>query len=92
VEPCPGLILKDVATKAGFTRIQEKVLPVPVHSWPKDKKLKLIGRFYGLTLDEGAPAISMRLLTQVRGWTADEVHVLVARAREAMKKYQFYHK
>jgi hypothetical protein len=92
VEACPGLLLKDVATKAGFTRVQEKIFPVPVGGWPRDPKLKLVGKFYGLTLDEGAAAISMRLLTQVRGWSAEEVHVLVARAREEMKRYHFYHK
>jgi hypothetical protein len=92
VTPYPALIIKDVATAAGFTNLQEKVFQVPVGSWPKDKKLKLIGRYYGVTVDEGAPAMSLRLLTQVRKWTADEVHVLNARFREEMKTFPFYHK
>ena len=92
VTPCPALIIKDIVTATGFVSMQEKVFQVPVGAWPKDKKLKMIGRFYGATLYEGAPAMSLRLLTQLRGWGTDEVNVLNARFREDMKTFPFYHK
>jgi Methyltransferase domain len=92
VTPYPALIIKDVATDAGFTNLHERIFPVPVGAWPKDKKLKLIGKFYEITVDEGAPAMSLRLLTQTRNWSVEEVHALNARFRKDMKSYPFYHK
>jgi hypothetical protein len=92
IPPFPPLIIKDIATAAGFTNMQERVFEVPVGGWAKDKKKKIIGKFYGITLDEGAPAISLRLLTQFRGWSPAEVNVLNAKFREDMKTFPFYHK
>jgi len=92
INPHPALAIKDVVTAGGFTDIHETMYEVPVGGWAKDKKKKTIGRFYGLTLYEGAPAISLRLLTQVRGWSTAEVDVLIAKFREDMKTFPFYHK
>jgi len=90
--PSPALVIKDVASAAGFINIQERVFEVPVGPWAKDKQKKLIGAFYGVTLDEGAPGMSMRLLTQTRGWSTGEVNVLIAKFREDIKRFPFYHK
>jgi hypothetical protein len=63
-----------------------------VGPWAKDKQKKLIGAFYGVTLSEGAPGMSMRLLTQTRGWGREEVNVLNAKFRQDIKRFPIYHK
>jgi hypothetical protein len=90
--PNPALIIPDICKSVGFRNLEDRVFDVPVGSWPKDPKKKLVGRFYGITLYEGAPAMSLRLLTAFRNWDLDEVHVLNAKFREDIKKTHFYHK
>ncbi|KAF1815266.1 S-adenosyl-L-methionine-dependent methyltransferase [Eremomyces bilateralis CBS 781.70] len=87
----PAVGLKDRVTKTGFVNVQETVLKTPIGIWPKDPVLKEIGRCYRLALDEGLEAISLRMLTQLAGWSTLEAQVLNADFRKAMKEFPFYH-
>jgi SAM-dependent methyltransferase len=89
--PSPGPLLKDLVTNAGFEEVKEVVFKVPVGSWPKDKKLKEIGRFYKVSLEEGLDSITLRLLTHFLGYSPEEAKVLNAHFRTAMKEINFYH-
>ncbi|GME43526.1 methyltransferase domain-containing protein [Neofusicoccum parvum] len=84
-DPEPGSKLKKWVEDAGFTNVTHKLLPIPTGTWPKDKKLKEIGAFDLVQFLEGLEAISMRTLTTLRGWSAEEVHVLLAKLREELK-------
>lgn len=88
----PALLIPNICKEVGFVNMQDHVFEVPAGGWPKDPKKKLIGRFYGITMYEGAPGMSLRLLTHFRNWQIDEVHVLNAKFREDMKKTHYYHK
>ncbi|EEH22097.2 hypothetical protein PABG_04308 [Paracoccidioides brasiliensis Pb03] len=70
--------------KAGFLDVTERIFKMPLGSWPKDKGLKEVGRFYFLECTQGLEGWSMALLTRVMGWGLAEVHVLLARFRQAM--------
>jgi len=90
--PNPGIFLKQKFAEAGFINIAEKVFEVPVGSWPKDPKKKLVGKYYGVTFFEGAQAVSTRLFTHFLNWDMKEVEVFNAKFRENVKTFQFYHK
>jgi len=87
----PGPLLKDLMTNAGFEDIKETVFKVPVGAWPRDKKLKEVGRFYRSSLEDGLDAISLRILTTFLGWDPLEAKVLNAHIRAEMKTVTFYH-
>ena len=42
MEPEPGPKLVGWMKDAGFTNIQEKILPIPVGVWPKDRRLVIM--------------------------------------------------
>lgn len=87
----PGPLLKGLMRDAGFEDIREVIFKVPVGQWPKDKKLKEIGRFYMVSLEEGLEGISLRILTTFLGYTKEEAQILNAHFRAAMKQINFYH-
>ncbi|EGC49865.1 conserved hypothetical protein [Histoplasma capsulatum var. duboisii H88] len=70
--------------KAGFVDVTETRLKMPLGSWPKDKALKEVGRFYYLECLQGMDGWALALLTRVMGWDMAEVQVLLAKFREAM--------
>ncbi|PGH28423.1 hypothetical protein GX50_08839 [[Emmonsia] crescens] len=70
--------------KAGFVDVTETKLKMPLGPWPKDKALKEVGKFYYLECLQGLDGWALALLTRVMGWDVAEVHVLLAKFREAM--------
>ena len=71
--------------QAGFVDIKQITLKSPTNPWPKDKRLKEVGKFQLLAHTEGLEGISIGLLTRARRWKADEVSVLMAQLRPELK-------
>ncbi|KAL1614208.1 hypothetical protein SLS54_009926 [Diplodia seriata] len=84
-DPEPGPKLKGWVEAAGFGNVTHRLLPIPTGTWPKDRGLKEIGAFDLVQFLEGLEAISMRTMTQLRGWTVEEVQVMLARLRVELK-------
>ncbi|KAK2037999.1 methyltransferase domain-containing protein [Colletotrichum somersetense] len=70
---------------AGFVDITVKKYIWPLNSWPRDEKLKEIGKWHNVNLGMGLEALSLALFTRVLGWTQEEVMVLCAGARNDLK-------
>lgn len=70
---------------AGFIEIHETRLKLPVNSWAKDPKLKKAGTMFHYALDRDMEGFSMYICTQILGWQKEEVHVLVAKMRQAIR-------
>jgi hypothetical protein len=87
----PGPKLEDWVRKQGFEDVKHVALQVPVGSWPKDPRLKEIGRYYRYSLDEGLESITLRIFTQLLGYTVTEAHATNAYFRTAMREIHFYH-
>ena len=81
----PGPKLKGWVEGAGFVNVQQKVVTVPIGLWPKDKKYKEIGAWNLMCLQEGLEGIIMRVAVDVMGWTPEEVSILAAKVRTALK-------
>ncbi|KAF7555889.1 hypothetical protein G7Z17_g1826 [Cylindrodendrum hubeiense] len=73
----------DAGDKFGRTfRITDGTMERP---WPKDKKLKRQGEFVGLYMDLSLDGFALYPIGQVLGWTLEEVQVLVAKMRSAIR-------
>lgn len=84
IEPAPGPKLEDWLRDAGFVNISTKVLPLPMGTWPKDKRLKEIGAFNLISTLDNLEGMSVKPL-RASGWTLDEVSVLCAQVRTELK-------
>ncbi|KAH7030077.1 putative TAM domain methyltransferase [Macrophomina phaseolina] len=81
---------------AGFVNVREDVYKAPLSPWPKDKKLKEIGKYNLIHVLDAIEAYSIALFTRVLGYKPEEVQVLLAKMREQYKNpelhiYYIYH-
>ncbi|KPM35803.1 hypothetical protein AK830_g10787 [Neonectria ditissima] len=77
--------MEQSAHDAGFVDIVKKVFTIPHSPWPKDKKLKQQGSYVGLYMDLSLDGFALYPIGQVLGWTLEEVQVLVAKMRSAIR-------
>ncbi|MCJ1476927.1 hypothetical protein MMC13_005596 [Lambiella insularis] len=85
MEPSPGPLLEGWLKDAGYSNISHQRLPLPVGTWPADKRLKELGAWNYLQCTEGLDAFVMAVFTRTLGYTREEVEVLVAKARKELK-------
>ncbi|KAF5864000.1 hypothetical protein ETB97_008935 [Aspergillus alliaceus] len=77
---------KGLLGDAAFTNIQVHQEVCPIGTWPKDSRLKEIGRYFRAQfLWGGVEAYSMALFTRFGGWSPEEVEVLLAEVRREVK-------
>ncbi|KAL4804398.1 S-adenosyl-L-methionine-dependent methyltransferase [Aspergillus unguis] len=69
---------------AGFTNVQEEVYKVPFSPWPKDARLKELGRYQQANMLEALEAYSLVLMTRFLGWSVEDVKTLLAGVREEL--------
>jgi fructose-specific phosphotransferase system IIC component len=72
------------AREAGFIKIVRKTFNVPYGAWPKDKKLKDIGRFVSHFMELMLDGFVAYPIGEILGWSFAEVQVLVAQMRSAV--------
>lgn len=66
--------------EAGFTDIKAHKLLVPMGGWPKDKRLRDIGRHTGQSAGVGIESYSLSLLTKFGGYSAEKAKTWAAAA------------
>lgn len=76
---------KDYVEQAGFINVSERRYKMPLGPWPKDPKLREIGRWHLLECYQGIEGWSFALLTRLMGWSIEEVQLLLAEVRQAFK-------
>ncbi|GAD92425.1 TAM domain methyltransferase, putative [Paecilomyces variotii No. 5] len=81
---------KDWMVEAGFTDVTEEVYKVPYSPWPKDPKLKELGRYQQVLMLEALEAYSFALFTRVLGWTNAEIQLLLVGVRKELLDRQFH--
>ncbi|KAM5354305.1 hypothetical protein ACJ41O_000955 [Fusarium nematophilum] len=72
--------------EAGFEDITYRSWKVPIGGWPQDKKLKQVGLYNGTWIDRSIDAFAIFPISEVLGWTMEEVTVLVSSMRKALKQ------
>ncbi|CAG1982094.1 unnamed protein product [Fusarium graminearum] len=75
-----GENLREPLEKAGFVNVSCKVLKVPIGTWAKDKKLRLIGLYLKTAVSDMFGAMAAKPLRKVMG--PDEIELFLIDARK----------
>ncbi|KAL4802522.1 S-adenosyl-L-methionine-dependent methyltransferase [Aspergillus unguis] len=76
---------KERIERAGFVNVVEETYKLPQSPWPKDRKLKELGRCHQVNMFEAIPPYCYALFTRVLGWERTEIEALVAGIRAELK-------
>lgn len=72
--------LKSVYEEVGFVDVQERIFKVPTNEWPKDPKLKELGRMWESNMSQGLSGFSSYLFNKVYDRSPAEIEVCSAPA------------
>jgi hypothetical protein len=73
---------------AGFVDVVEKKWKVPIGGWSSDPKLKHVGLYTLLFLDGSLEGFALYMLKEIMGWKYEEIQVLVAKMRQALRNWR----
>ncbi|OCL06317.1 S-adenosyl-L-methionine-dependent methyltransferase [Glonium stellatum] len=84
--------LKAPLEAAGFTDVTSQIVKAPIGGWPKDRKLRDIGLYLQLQMNQALEAVTLGYFTRVLKWSEAETHVLIALVRNEFndKSKQLY--
>ncbi|KAI0108965.1 S-adenosyl-L-methionine-dependent methyltransferase [Nemania sp. FL0031] len=71
-------------TDCGFVNIQHHAIKLPYGTWPRDKRMRLIGHYYQIAAEQFFPAMGAIQLPLL-GWQPEEIEVFFAHCRNAMR-------
>lgn len=77
-------------SQAERTKVTNLTGQIPIGPWPKDPKLKEIGRYELIQVMEAAEAVALQLFTSVLGWKVDEVRILIAKLKQDFMNPTFH--
>ncbi|KAK5072211.1 hypothetical protein LTR64_004008 [Lithohypha guttulata] len=78
--------------QAGFENVIEEERPCPIGGWPKNKRLKEIGKVFKYQfLTMAVDSYSLALFTRLGGWSVEETQVLLAEVRSEFGPKQKAH-
>ncbi|KAI1432557.1 S-adenosyl-L-methionine-dependent methyltransferase [Xylaria sp. CBS 124048] len=76
--------------KAGFVDIQVKNYKTILGPWPADAKLKEIGQYARLGIEQDIEGFLLYMWTSVLGWTREEIAVYAAHLRRELRNPNFH--
>ncbi|KAI5464366.1 S-adenosyl-L-methionine-dependent methyltransferase [Mariannaea sp. PMI_226] len=81
-KPLDGAIQwKEKMEAAGFVDVQQEIRKIPIGAWPKDPKLKELGKFQSIQQIQAVESYTPAVFARVLGWSAEEIQVLIAKVR-----------
>ncbi|KAJ4299604.1 hypothetical protein N0V90_004850 [Kalmusia sp. IMI 367209] len=80
-----GHTLKERLLSAGFVDVHEKIVKVPIGPWPKDPKMKEIGRYQREHMAIGIEPYTLGFLGKILGWSEAECKIMIAKVREEVR-------
>jgi len=86
--------LKKWYEQAGFVDVHEEVFAIPVNSWPRDERMKVLGKWFYWNMCAGVHAWTIEYFVTALGWSPAEVEVYLAHLRTAIadKSVHAYYK
>ncbi|KAL2217477.1 S-adenosyl-L-methionine-dependent methyltransferase [Thermoascus aurantiacus ATCC 26904] len=82
----PGPQLEGWVRDAGFQNVRHRRFPLPIGTWPKDRRMKRIGAMMALQHLDGVEAFTMEPFTEILGWSREEVKSFNAKVRQDVQK------
>jgi hypothetical protein len=68
-------LLKQWYIEAGFVDVQERVIKLPINSWPRRRYLKILGKAWAENLLAGLQGFTLALFSRIFGWNKTEIEV-----------------
>lgn len=84
-----GRGIKKRMEEVGFVDIVERTAIWPLGPWPKDKRLKELGKWGKLGAVDSAYPFAVQLLTR-EGWTVEQVKELCEKVYKDLEKGKYY--
>jgi SAM-dependent methyltransferase len=86
----------DQMREAGFTDVRDVIYKIPMGTWPKSKRLRVIGRLEQMMLVEGFEAFMLRGYVEILGGREEDLAFILAHARReitdpSIHTYVFFH-
>ncbi|RSL46430.1 hypothetical protein CEP54_013850 [Fusarium duplospermum] len=70
---------------AGFVDVRQEVRKLPIGAWPKDLRLKEIGRYQAIQELQVIDSYTPQLFRHVLGWNMEEIQVLMAQVKRELR-------
>ncbi|KAH7363547.1 S-adenosyl-L-methionine-dependent methyltransferase [Plectosphaerella cucumerina] len=83
MDPAPNM--KGWIQQAGFENVTQQTFKLPIGSWPKDPRLKECGTLMRINFLDGVEGFTAALFRDVLQWSQEEVAVLNAQVRAAVR-------
>ena len=75
---------------AGFENVNSHEEPTPIGTWPKDKRLKEIGLYFGTSFMAACDAYTLAMYTRYGHWSVEETQALLAHVRREIKSNKMH--
>ena len=83
---CYPEVMKRQMEEAGFINVNIVPFKMPLGPWPKNQRLRQAGVYLYSSMYEGLSGLSLRVFTQMLGWSVEELEVLLALVRAEWKQ------
>jgi hypothetical protein len=83
---CDPLKMADQMKEAGFVSVVVQHFKMPIGPWPKDKRLREAGVYNLIRMVDGLTGLSLRVFTQMLGWSTDEMEALLMQVRAEWRR------
>ena len=77
----PELVMQQMRD-AGFINVNVQHFKMPIGPWPREPKLKQAGMFGLVNLLDGLQGLSVKIFTELLGYTREELEMLLLEARQ----------
>ncbi|KAI0019321.1 S-adenosyl-L-methionine-dependent methyltransferase [Xylariomycetidae sp. FL0641] len=78
-------VLVPAVRAAGFVDVVERTLKCPLSPWPADPKLREVGTYAKMSVEQGLEGFALYLFTNALGWSKEQVMVYLARVRSELR-------
>ncbi|KAK3385900.1 S-adenosyl-L-methionine-dependent methyltransferase [Podospora didyma] len=78
-------IQKKAFDEAGFVNVTVWDFKCPLTTWPADRKLKEMGAFSQMALEQDIEGYVLFMWSEVMGWSTKEIHVYIAHLRNQIR-------
>ncbi|KPM43972.1 hypothetical protein AK830_g2642 [Neonectria ditissima] len=76
--------------EAGFVDVKFVDYKVPIGGWPKDPKIREVGHFLKLTMENDLQGYTLMLWHKVLDWSKDEYQIFLMEMRKVLKSRQIH--
>lgn len=80
-DPSFAMRYKEWLIEAGFKNVVERTFKWPINSWPKDRELKLVGKWNEVNMLDGLEGFCVRLFSSTLGMTMEEIQLFLIDVR-----------